>query len=86
MVVLGLVCVVVFIPYVDAVVSVTVIHVLLCVLPVCMLRECEGTKVTEMLVWWVGEVTCEYMGGTRGSDVVSIDECGAWVERCMWSV
>ena len=30
------------VPYVDAVVAVTVIRVLLFVLHVCMLRECEG--------------------------------------------
>ena len=30
------------VPYVDVVVSVTVIRVLLFVLHVCMLRECEG--------------------------------------------
>ena len=31
--------------------SVTVMRVLLFVLHVCMLRECEGARVTEMLVW-----------------------------------
>ena len=31
--------------YVDAVVAVTVMRVLLFVLHVCMLRECEGAKV-----------------------------------------
>ena len=30
------------IPYVDVVVAVTVMHVLLFVLYVCMLRECDG--------------------------------------------
>ena len=30
------------VPYVDAVVAVSVMHVLLFVLHVCMLRECEG--------------------------------------------
>ena len=30
------------VPYVDAVVAVAVIHVLLFVLHVCILRECEG--------------------------------------------
>ena len=33
---------VVLVPYVDAVVAATVLHVLLFVLHVCMLRECEG--------------------------------------------
>ena len=45
------------VPYVvGAVVAVTVMHVLLFVLHVCMLRECEGTRVTEMLVWGPGEI------------------------------
>ena len=35
--------------YVDAVVAVTVMRV-------CMLRECEGATVTEMLVWGMDEV------------------------------
>ena len=38
------------VPYVDAVVDVTVMRVLLFVLHVCMLRECEGSRVTAMLV------------------------------------
>ena len=33
-------------PYVDAVVDVTVIRILLFVLHVCMLRECEGARLT----------------------------------------
>ena len=36
------------VPYVDAVVA--VMHVLLFVLHLCMLRECAGARVTEMLV------------------------------------
>ena len=40
----------------DALVLVTVMHVLLFVLHECMLRECEGERVTEMLVWETGEV------------------------------
>ena len=44
-------------PYVvSAVVAVTVMHVLLFVLHMCVLRECEGTIVTAMLVWCPGEV------------------------------
>ena len=42
--------------YVDVVVSVIVMRVLLFVLHVCMLRECKGARVTEMLVWWMDEV------------------------------
>ena len=44
-------CVVVLVPYVDAVVAVTVMRVLLFVLHVCMLRECEGARVTAKLEW-----------------------------------
>ena len=40
----------------DEVVAVTVVRVLLFVLHVCMLRECEGARVTRMLVWGVEEV------------------------------
>ena len=42
------------VPYVDAVVTVTVMHVLLFVLYVCMLREYY--RVTSMLVWGMEEV------------------------------
>ena len=38
------------VPYVVAVVAVTVMHILLFVLCVCMRRECEGASLTEMLV------------------------------------
>ena len=40
----------------SAVVAVTVMHVLLFVLHVCVLGECESAKVTAMLVWGPGEV------------------------------
>ena len=39
------------IPYVDAVVNVTVMRVLLCVLHVCLLREFDSVRLTAMLVW-----------------------------------
>ena len=39
-----------------AVVAVTVMHVLLFVLHVCVLCECEGGRVTVVLVWGLGEV------------------------------
>ena len=39
------------VPYVDAVVAVIVIHVLLFLLHVCMLRECDGARLTKILVW-----------------------------------
>ena len=44
------------VPYVDAVVAVTVMRVLLFVLRVCLMRECEGLRVTTMLVWWMDKV------------------------------
>ena len=42
------------VPYVGAVIAVTVIRVLLFVLHVCMLRECESVRLTTMLVWGDG--------------------------------
>ena len=44
------------VPYVDAVDVVTVMRVLLFVLHVFMLRECEGARLTAMLVWGMDEV------------------------------
>ena len=44
------------VPYVDAMVAVTVMHVLLFVLHMCMLKEYESARVTEMLVWGMKEV------------------------------
>ena len=44
------------VPYVYAVVAVTVMRVLLFVLHVCMLRECDGARLTTMLVWGMDEV------------------------------
>ena len=45
------------VPLVDAaVVDVTVMHVLLFVLLVCMLREYKGAIVTEMQVWVIEEM------------------------------
>ena len=40
----------------DAVLVVTVMHVLLFVLHVCLLRECDGVRFTAMLVWGMDEV------------------------------
>ena len=39
-----------------AVVAVTVMHVLLFVLHVCLLRECDCVRLTAMLVWGMDEV------------------------------
>ena len=47
---------IVVVPYVDAVVAVTVMRVLLFVLHVCLLRECDGVRLTTMLVWGMDEV------------------------------
>ena len=44
------------VPFVDAVVAVTVVRVLLFVLHVCVLRESEGARVTAMLGWGMDEV------------------------------
>ena len=45
------------VPYVvGAVVAVTVMHVLLFVLHVCMLQECEGARAKAVLVWGPVEV------------------------------
>ena len=48
------------VPYVDTVVAVTVMRVLLFVLHVCLLRECDGARLTEMLVW--GRMRCGECG------------------------
>ena len=44
------------IPYVDAVVSLTVMRVLLFVLHVCLLRGYDGARLTTMLVCGMDEV------------------------------
>ena len=44
------------VPYVDAVVDVTVMRVLLFVLRVCLLREYDGVRLTAMVVWGMDEV------------------------------
>ena len=44
------------VPYVDAMVAVTVTRVLLFVLHVCKLRECDSARLTAMLVWGMDEV------------------------------
>ena len=44
------------VPYGDAVVAVTVIRVLLFVLHMCLLKECNSARVTEILLWGMDEV------------------------------
>ena len=68
---------VVLVPSVDTLVAVTMMRVLLFLLNVCMLRECDGDGNTG--VGAGGDVVavsagCEYMGGTRGSGFVSSAE------------
>ena len=41
-----------------AVVAVTVMRVLLFVLHVSMVKECDGARVTVMLVWGTGRCSC----------------------------
>ena len=50
------VCEFVVVPYVDEVVAVTVMRLLLFVLHVCLLRECDDVRFTAMLVWGMDEV------------------------------
>ena len=44
------------VPFVDAVVAVTVMRVLLFVLHVCLLRERDGARLTAMRMWRMDEV------------------------------
>ena len=39
------------VPYVDEVIAVTVMRALLFMLHMCLLRECDGVRLTAMLVW-----------------------------------
>ena len=55
MVLFGL-CEVVVVLYVDAVVAMTVMRVLLIVLHVRLLKECDGARMTEIVVWGMDEV------------------------------
>ena len=48
-------CEVVVVPYVEAVVVVTVMRVSLVVLHVCLLRECDGARLMAMLLWGMDE-------------------------------
>ena len=57
------------VPYVNAVVDVTVIRVLLFVLHVCvcMLRKCESARVTEIVLFKM--CMCLTLGGMGGEGV-----------------
>ena len=44
------------VPYVDTMVGVTVMRVLFFVLHVCLLRECDGVRLTAILMWRMDEV------------------------------
>ena len=48
--------VVVVVPYVDAMVAVSVMCVLLFMLHACMLRECDSARLTAMLVWGMDDM------------------------------
>ena len=77
--------------YIDAVIAVTVMRVLLFVLDVSMLRECEGDGSGDVgdKGGVVGVSAChEYVGGIRGSDIVSsaADVLGMSVVRGMKGV
>ena len=78
------ICEVVVVPYVDAVVTVTKMRVLLFVLHVCMLRECEidgNAGVGDG--WGVVVVSAVHVSGTRGSGIVSSaadKEAKGWLE------
>ena len=77
------------VPYVNAVVVVTRMCVLLFVLYVCMLRECEGDgNVGVGDGRGVGVVSAEHVGGTHGSCIVSsaADLLGMSVVRGMKGV
>ena len=51
------------VPYLDAVVAVTVMRVLLFVFHVCLLRGCDGVKLTAMLVrGWMMYGECRACG------------------------
>ena len=51
------------VPYVDAVVAATVMRVLLFVLHVCLLKECDSVRLTAMLVWGMDEGRRWWRGG-----------------------
>ena len=44
------------VPYVDAVVAVTVMRILLFVLYVCLMRESDGVRLAAMLVWGMDDL------------------------------
>ena len=59
----------------------TVMRVLLIGLCVCMLRECEGARVTAMLVWGIDVVVVSagHVGDTRDSGTVSSAADVLWI-------
>ena len=61
------VCEVVVVPYVYAMVAVTYVSTVVCVACVYMARECEGARMTAMLVWKKDEV---WLWRVRGMCVV----------------
>ena len=68
------------VPYVDAVVAVTVMRVLLFVLDVFLLRECEVDDNAGVGDGWsVVVVSAGHVGGTRGSCIVSSASDVLWM-------
>ena len=68
------------VPYVD---TVTVMRVLLFVLHVWMLRECDGARLMAMLVWGMDEgvvvMNTGHVGGTCGLGIVSSAADVLWI-------
>ena len=61
-----------------------VMRLLLFVLHVCILGECEGAMVMAMLVWVYGWYTWFWFSVYCRR--CARHECGAWGEKCRWSV
>ena len=57
------------VPYV---VAVTVMHVLLFVLHVCLLRECDGARLSAMLVWGLDDVWLWWVEGMWVVHVIQV--------------
>ena len=72
----------------------TVMRVRLFLLLVCLLRECDGARLTAILVWgWMRCGECRACGWYTLVQVLCLAqlmcygcECGAWDERSWWSM
>ena len=45
----------------------------------CVLSECDGVRLTAMLVWGMDVVSAGHVGGTRGSCIVSSTADMLWM-------